>query len=170
MSAVLFKRIAAFAALILWLSVIFSFSGESAEVSSGTSASVIDKVATVTVEEYKNYTPPQKIEFIESWQHVIRKSAHFTEFFILGALSFTALLTLPLTRKSRFVIAPVFCLLCAFFDELSQTFSEGRSMQITDMLIDFSGAVLGIIMIWLLTLLVQNVRNKRANKRAATAA
>lgn len=170
MSAVLLKRIAAFAAVFLWLFVIFSFSREDAGKSSGTSASVIDKVATVTVEEYKDYTPPQKIEFIESWQHTVRKAAHFTEFFILGVLTFAALLTLPLKSGGRLAFSSLFCLLCAFFDELSQTFSLGRSMQVTDMLIDFSGAVLGIIIIRLFTLLVQSVKNKRANKRAAAAA
>ena len=166
MKAVLFKRIAAFGALILWLCVIFSFSQESAEESSDTSAAVIDKVATVVVEEYKDYTPPQKEEFISGWQHVTRKAAHFSEFTVLGVLTLLALLTLPLSGRLRLTISPVFCLLCAFLDELSQTFHEGRAMQFTDMLIDFSGALLGILLVWAISLLVLRKKRRKISGKA----
>ncbi|MDE6357446.1 MAG: VanZ family protein, partial [Eubacteriales bacterium] len=75
----------------------------------------------------------------------IRKLAHFIEFFILG---FFVMLTFEsFTGKTiRGLGYPLFlCLLVPVLDEYIQTFSEGRTSLVTDVLLDFSGAFSGII-------------------------
>ena len=74
--------------------------------------------------------------------HLVRKLAHFTEFFVLGCLiSFL----LPMDWKNRLLCCGL-CLLTAFLDETIQVFSD-RGDQITDVWLDFSGAAAGIFVI-----------------------
>lgn len=73
---------------------------------------------------------------------IVRKAAHFYEYFLLGAcisiicLNFKFYLTLPL------------CLIVAFLDEFHQTFIEGRSGQLSDVLLDYFAAFVSIIIIY----------------------
>lgn len=75
----------------------------------------------------------------------VRKAAHFTEYFILGIL----LLKTVWEYKHlimRVITTPLFFgLFTAVCDETIQLFSEGRSSQVSDILIDFSGVVVGLI-------------------------
>ena len=70
------------------------------------------------------------------------KLAHFTEYFVLGAL-----VTFGSWRSgSRLLNLPVAILLCAAFgaiDELHQSFVPGRSMDIYDVIADTIGASSG---------------------------
>lgn len=75
---------------------------------------------------------------------LVRKLAHFSEFALLG---FFALLTYcAYTDKKIFVfLVPVFTLLSAICDEIVQNFSDGRGPEALDVLIDFGGAITGIL-------------------------
>lgn len=86
-------------------------------------------------------------------EHFIRKAAHFTEFFILGALicadlwCFSALrLRRPLciSLPTIFSALPI-CALLASCDEFLQSFVDGRGPSIKDVLIDSSGAFTAIL-------------------------
>lgn len=78
---------------------------------------------------------------------VLRKLAHFTEFAILGVF-----LTGTYWNTKRFLLArPLFCaLFTALCDETLQLFVVGRSGQIGDVWIDFGGACLGTLVLWLI--------------------
>ena len=139
-------RILAFAALFAWMAVIFGFSAEDAEKSTKTSDGVINDIAEVVVPEYKTYTEPEKAAFIDRMSHPVRKCAHFAEYALLGVLAFLCTLTLPLHKKLRAIAALLFCFLYAALDEWHQSLSPGRSQQFTDVLIDTSGAFVGILL------------------------
>ena len=90
---------------------------------------------------------------------LIRKLAHFSEYFVLGLLAFFALYN-PSKRKITF-FAPLYCLLVAVADEfIMQRITEGRSPQITDVLIDFAGVVFGLLIVFGVIYL----RTKKSNK------
>ena len=77
-------------------------------------------------------------------EHFVRKSAHFCEFGLLGAE--TALL-LRLRGGLGFqngVNSAFICLLTAVTDETIQSFT-GRGSQVRDVVLDFSGALLAIL-------------------------
>ena len=88
---------------------------------------------------------------------VVRKLAHFTEFFVLGCL---IALLLPLDWKNRLFCCG-FCLLSALLDETIQVFSD-RGDQITDVWLDFFGAAAGILVITVFRCLANN--RKRMGK------
>ena len=85
--------------------------------------------------------------------HLVRKIAHFCEFFVLGCI-FSLLL--PLRFPMRLLAAGC-CLLAGFIDETIQIFS-GRGDQISDVWLDFAGAAAAIILTTVLMLLLRRKR------------
>ena len=77
--------------------------------------------------------------------HLVRKMAHFTEFFCLGCV---LALLLPFRGKSQLLAAGL-SLLTGFIDETIQIFS-GRGPAISDVWLDFSGAAAAILLLALL--------------------
>jgi len=78
-------------------------------------------------------------------EYFVRKMAHFTEYAILGILLISTKLSyLPYITTDIFIVL-FFGLLVPVTDETIQLFIEGRSGQVTDILIDFSGVISGII-------------------------
>ena len=83
-------------------------------------------------------------------EHVIRKLAHFGEFALLG-LELAALFFLNRGRSLRSACLSALCALAAAsMDETIQMFSN-RSATVKDVLLDFSGALTAILLLWLLT-------------------
>ena len=78
---------------------------------------------------------------------IIRKLAHFIEYFILGIL-----VTNFITRyDKKIIIAILLCIIYATSDEIHQIFVPGRSCQIIDIMIDSLGSIMGIYLYKLIT-------------------
>ena len=78
-------------------------------------------------------------------EHIIRKLAHFSEFMLEGFLLMLCLRVYT-RRFVRHISWPILGgLLTALTDETIQMFSDGRSSQITDVWLDFSGVLTGIL-------------------------
>ena len=76
---------------------------------------------------------------------IVRKLAHLTEFTILGGVLYT-ILRRYITYGT--VIKTIgLGMLIAGLDEFIQLFSPGRSSQISDILIDTVGVVIGILVV-----------------------
>ena len=82
--------------------------------------------------------------------YFVRKCAHFIEFFLLGCLLFCAVNSY--TKKMRIIsiLAPAIGLVVAATDETIQLFSEGRSAQFSDVLLDFSGICTAVVVLCLI--------------------
>lgn len=80
---------------------------------------------------------------------LIRKSAHVTEYLILGLL-LTLIFTLS-GKQIRFYAMNIMFLgmTAALTDEFIQTFTPGRSGEVRDVIIDFCGVLLGILIVCL---------------------
>jgi VanZ family protein len=73
-----------------------------------------------------------------TWDLVVRKAAHLTEYAILGALLVRAL--------DRPAAAAALAIAYAATDELHQHFVPGRTGSVVDVLIDSVGVVVGIVL------------------------
>ena len=88
--------------------------------------------------------------------HLVRKLAHFTEFFCLGCV---LALLLPFRRNSQ-LLASGLGLLTGLIDETIQIFS-GRGPAISDVWLDFSGAAAAIALLALARYLLGLRRSAR---------
>ena len=77
--------------------------------------------------------------------HLVRKLAHFTEFFCLGCV---LALLLPFRFRNQ-LLAGGLGMLTGFIDETIQVFS-GRGPAISDVWLDFSGAAAAILLLALI--------------------
>ena len=84
---------------------------------------------------------------------------------ILGVLSFLAIISYEkLLFAMRLTLSGGICLLYASSDEIHQLFVPGRSGEVRDVMIDFSGAALGIALSTLVFLLICRIKKKRTEK------
>lgn len=148
---------------IVWCCVIFSFSAEKGEQSSGTSGRVCRVVASIFVSDFEDMPLSQQREIIEKMQFFVRKTAHFTAYAVLGFLVSLAL------RRQKFLkragLSTLFVSLYATSDEIHQLFVPDRSGRILDVLIDTSGGLCGILASgFLLYLIALFLRKRPKNK------
>ena len=84
--------------------------------------------------------------------YYVRKFAHFTEFFAQSAALSGAIFSVKYYKNFIYVLFAGFCTACV--DEYIQLFFEGRSGQISDVFVDFSGTILSVICFMILWLVV----------------
>lgn len=90
--------------------------------------------------------------------HIVRKTAHFVEFFILG--TFVMLTMTSFTNKGfKKISLPLFIgIFIPVIDEYIQVFSNGRTSSIKDVLLDFSGSLTGIVLVCILFYVIKRKR------------
>lgn len=121
----------------IWMAVIFALSHQPAEQSSELSGSLLSLVLSLV-----SLLP---VTVDAEWLHFfVRKTAHFTAYFILGVLVDHTVRLFFERRSISFVLASVISILYAISDEYHQTFIPGRSGEVRDVIIDGFGALCGI--------------------------
>ena len=104
---------------------------------------------------------------LDTFEHYLRKFAHFGIFALEGFLMRIALYnTRPRTLVNG-IIASAICAVLAVSNELHQLTAQGRSCSATDMLIDFSGAFLGILAASLICWIAESIWIRRRYRRLA---
>lgn len=132
--------------VVIWMIVIFCFSAQTGVKSTKTSNVVTSMVVNVTTNVSKQeITREEAKKRVEDSTFLIRKLAHFTEYLILGILIIRLLRTYGKLNVRMIITAIVICFLYAASDEIHQIFVPGRTAKVLDMLIDTSGASIGII-------------------------
>ena len=79
-------------------------------------------------------------------QHFVRKAAHFCEFFALGILLSATLVAFRV--KYAFYLSLPILFAVAAIDECLQLFSPGRAAALSDVLLDTSGGICGILLVF----------------------
>ena len=145
--------------VILWMGLIFSFSGQTAEVSGKISSSTTAKIIAQIYPGFDSLSPDEQAEIIDTTEHFVRKIAHLTEYFILSALLVFALLFNDFLPINRAILAVLISLVYAATDEIHQLFVSGRACRLSDILIDTSGAAI-FAALYLLVVKLFNKKNK----------
>ena len=76
---------------------------------------------------------------------IVRKTAHFTEYAVLGVLASQARDPQHAASPRAIGFAALVCVLVPSIDETIQLFVSGRTGQVTDVLLDCCGAATGIL-------------------------
>lgn len=120
------------------MTIIFLFSNQQATVSKNTSDDFIKSTVNVVSHLSNNIN----INFIiDNYSFIIRKSAHFTLYLVLGLFVYNACRD----NKKRIIISLFICIFYACTDEFHQLFIIGRSCEIRDVIIDSIGSFIGIL-------------------------
>lgn len=144
-------RIISVILLLSWMILIFSLSAENAKTSSKTSGSIVNVIISIVIPDYETLSENEQLQIRENFQFVIRKTAHFTIYGVLGVLAFLSIVTYKKIPFCYRLISPAaFCLLYSISDEVHQRFIPGRSGEIRDVFIDFCGSLLGIAVVSLI--------------------
>lgn len=116
-------------AVVAWMGVIFMFSHQPASVSSGQSTAVRESLATLRV---------------DASTQAVRKAAHVCMYAILGVAIYFALRDTSLQPTTAVLIAIAIAGLYAISDEAHQLLIDGRSAQISDVMLDTASSAFGV--------------------------
>lgn len=125
--------------VILWMVLIFNLSSQVAEQSNKLSTGFTEVVVKVLEK-----VAPRASFSIESFNHMVRKNAHFFTYLILGILVINALRKSGVQGYHSIAWAVGICILYAVSDEVHQLFVPGRGAAVKDVIIDSAGATVGI--------------------------
>ena len=157
----------------VWMIVIFCFSAQDSTESGSLSGDLLRKLLAFFNPHWNIMTNSQKILLMSKLHTLFRKLGHFSEYCVLGML-----LTLTARRfcKNRFqqaiphiimrtIALPALLALCyAASDEFHQRFVAGRSCELRDVCIDFTGAALGIVVVTLSAHIIKNKKERVSAK------
>lgn len=129
--------------IILCMSCIFCLSSDNATKSSKKSRYVIIKVTESFMR--KKLNNQEKKYYTKRFVKIVRKSAHFTLYFILGLLVISFLMEYMTLSWKSIIITIVFIFIYATTDEIHQLFISGRSGELLDVFIDTCGGIFSII-------------------------
>lgn len=98
----------------------------------------------------------------ELTDHIVRKAAHFAEYTAIGMLLVSCAYSFSRTKPYRYYSQILLTgLATAVIDETIQLNVAGRSGQITDVLLDFSGVITGAVVMLIFYMIYRKIRKIR---------
>lgn len=150
------KRVIIYIILIIEIFTTFIFSNEPGRKSENTSdaftSSIIDKVTSIT---NKDISETKKKDLIINTRFIIRKSAHFTIYFILGITIYLLLETYNIKRIV--ILSIMICFIFSCLDEIHQIFIPERTARFYDCIIDTFGGTCGIYLL----VIIEKLRKRK---------
>ena len=141
--------------------IMFNFSAQLADESSETSSTFCIILAKLLYHNYQNYDIAIQEIITNGLEFIIRKTAHFTEYAVMGFLWYLYFAN----RKYNILISIGATSLYACTDEFHQLFVEGRSGQIRDILIDTCGGSFGVLVGFIILCIFNCCRNQKILKK-----
>lgn len=143
---------------------IFLFSAQNGEKSGNSSDNLSEKILQIIgsgngegSEEYE--------QTVVTFGTVLRKLAHFTEYFALGSAVCGFFATFAMQPYRCGLVSFVLSVLYAISDELHQYFVPGRHASVLDVLLDSAGVLCGVLVMLGLAALI---RKRSAGKKEIT--
>lgn len=153
-SILLTRRIVFLLLTILWMTIVFAFSSEVGDTSSSTSGNTIRKVIEIVTNNLDEATMNY---YVELFQPLARKLAHFILYTLGGILIYN--IKLPRETKRRIAFSIGLAMIYSISDEVHQAFVPGRTGRIFDVFVDTMGASFGVIIMLILKKLL-NIKKK----------
>ena len=132
--------------ILFWMVSIFSFSMDNGKISTQKSDGMIDRITEFFLR--RELSTKEKIQYRNQFVIPIRKGAHLFLYFMLGFSVLFLLKEYGMISKRGIIISVCFVFLYACSDELHQLFVPERSGEITDVLLDTIGGLIGVIILY----------------------
>lgn len=138
------------AAVLAVAGMIFFFSSQTGEESSDMSGAVARFALSLLVPGYKSLSPEEQAPYLETWEYVVRKGAHFSVFALLAVTLVSFLHTLKPDWRMGWIVPLAWLIATAYAgtDEWHQTFVDARAGAFKDVMIDSVGALTALV-IWM---------------------
>lgn len=133
------NKIYSWTLVIAWMALIFYLSHQPATQSNGLSTGITERIIVM----FEKLAPNMEFD-IRSFNHIVRKNAHFFAYLILGLLTSNALKNSNVEDRKGFLLAFLISVSYAASDEFHQLFVPGRGGQVKDVFIDSMGSLVGI--------------------------
>ena len=147
--------------VLFWMGVIFKFSSANGEKSTGTSRSSLEKIITLF---NKNIDKERLDEIVIKYDVVLRKFTHFSGYLVGGVLLYFMYFYLNklvnYKLKNIKIYSVVTGSIYAMTDELHQHFVSGRSGEIKDVVLDTSGVIIGVVIVWAVITAIKSLKIK----------
>lgn len=152
------------ALLLLLYSIIFVFSGQDGDTSGGISMAVSRQGVKIWDElTDAHMTPGMLEEKAVSFEHPIRKMAHFMEYALMGILTYNILNCYVDKKGKSYFLAVLWVCLSAALDEFHQYFVPGRWACLSDVLLDTCGGAVGALLCGTLLYMMKK-KSRRTSK------
>jgi VanZ family protein len=146
---------------VIIMAIIFYFSSKPAIIS-GESSLMISQTLLNAYEDITDlsYEELARQQVLLGLDHIVRKTAHFIEYAILAATWVMHFITWKKGFRIAVGLSILITSVYAATDEFHQIFVAGRSGQISDVLLDSCGAVVGAFLFLSLNLIRKKLWNK----------
>ncbi len=129
---------------ILCAAFIFIMSSQPAVKSAEQSGTIAERIAPIFVSGFGKMKKVERIRTLISLDYIIRKTAHFCVYALLGLLIVTASMWHNRTWATHISVSVLWGILYAASDEIHQAFVPGRGPLLSDVLLDSFGVIFGV--------------------------
>lgn len=143
---------------------IFVMSHKTARESETMSRRIDQLICDLFVDGFDGFPAEEQQRMLAELDFWVRKSAHFFEYAVLGAVLYLTAGVIAEKTDVRIKIAFFVGFLQAAADEMHQYFVEGRNPLAKDVLLDASGVCMGIVLVIFFTLLMNILRRYRVDR------
>ena len=143
------------------MAVIFLLSADNADESNEKSDFIADSFVYRFLENF-DLTDEQIEIILDKCIGIIRNTAHFLEYAALGFFLYATGLSFYIRNKINIPASFLTSALYAVSDEIHQYFVPGRSCQFTDILIDSSGALCGVLFLFVIVWIYNRRKSQKA--------
>ena len=152
--------------LILWMTFIFLMSMQPAEQSSQLSGGIVSKLIAALFHNFDSLSLQHQADMTNIITFIVRKAAHFSEYFILSVLAYLAI---PISKSNvKYTTAFVMCVLYAVSDEIHQYFVPGRACRALDVCIYTLGILVALFVIFIILNLFKRRKLGEINAKKET--
>ena len=145
-------------AVVAMCGFIFFMSARPAVESDAMSLGIVGQIVGFVVPGYDQMSAADQLYWQQTLNHPVRKTAHFLEYAVLGALTLNMIVQVMRARgrNPRAVLkrlaaeAWALSTIYAATDEIHQLFVQGRTGKPTDVLIDSAGVLVGVLIVVLI--------------------
>lgn len=148
------KKIIKLLIVLFCMFTIFSFSSDNNIESNKKSDGVIIRTCRLFLR--KDLSEKEKTKYIEKYVVLVRKTAHFSIYLLLGLSIISLLKEYRQININAIIIALIISILYAVSDEIHQMFIPGRSGELLDVILDSLGSITGIYLYYLFTKIRRN--------------
>ena len=137
---------------IFWMGFIFYMSSNNGQISHEESTKVVNFIQDKTITKNSNVNKDTVNELkvkANKLDYIIRKNAHAFMYMVLAFLVGSILFIFNKRGADAIIYILFICLLYALTDEFHQSFIPGRTSLVSDVLVDFGGALIGLIFFYI---------------------